>query len=252
MGTPFHPKDPNDHQALTTLLTTKGVGRAGLRVARWSARLISYNYDVTYRPGVENAPADCMSRLPLPDVSSADDSPAAAAKAEDDTEYIALLTAAHESISAADLSSASASSPELTKLCDIISKGWLPSSKGLHPDLLPYYPVRHELSVKDNFVFRGFRLLVPDTLRPALISIAHESHQGVLRTKQHLRELYWWPKIDRYSMLSVHVTCASQMTKAGPATACTTPRGALAKACYGHSWPVRNCRSRLPIRHHND
>ncbi len=29
-----------DHQALTTLLTTKGVGRAGLRVARWSARLM--------------------------------------------------------------------------------------------------------------------------------------------------------------------------------------------------------------------
>lgn len=35
-----------DHQALTTLLTTNGVGRAGLRVARWSARLMSFDYDL--------------------------------------------------------------------------------------------------------------------------------------------------------------------------------------------------------------
>lgn len=55
-----------DHQALTTLLTTKGVGRAGLRVARWSARLLSFNYDVIYRPGSQNAPADYLSRVPLP------------------------------------------------------------------------------------------------------------------------------------------------------------------------------------------
>ena len=40
-----------DHQALTSLLTSKGSGRAGLRITRWSARLLSFTYDVTYRPG---------------------------------------------------------------------------------------------------------------------------------------------------------------------------------------------------------
>lgn len=35
-----------DHQALTTLLSTKGIGRAGMRVARWSARLLCFDYDV--------------------------------------------------------------------------------------------------------------------------------------------------------------------------------------------------------------
>ncbi|KAJ8353489.1 hypothetical protein SKAU_G00210560 [Synaphobranchus kaupii] len=144
-----------DHQALTTLLTTKGVGRAGLRVARWSARLMPYTYDVIYRPGSENAPADCMSRLPLPAASLADVSPAAAPPADDDAEYVALLTTAHQSLSAADLDSACASCPELTMLRTIITRGWPPSPKGLDPVLLPYYPLRLELSVKDNFVFRG-------------------------------------------------------------------------------------------------
>ncbi len=34
-----------DHQALTTLLSTKGMDRAGMRVARWSARLLCFQYD---------------------------------------------------------------------------------------------------------------------------------------------------------------------------------------------------------------
>jgi len=35
-----------------------------------------------------------------------------------------------------------------------ISNGWPPSPKGL-VELLPYYKLGLELSVKDNFVFRG-------------------------------------------------------------------------------------------------
>ncbi|KAI4903715.1 hypothetical protein NFI96_030773, partial [Prochilodus magdalenae] len=54
-----------DHQALTTLLTTKGNNRAGLRIARWSARLLEFDYDVEYRTRALNHVADCLSRLPL-------------------------------------------------------------------------------------------------------------------------------------------------------------------------------------------
>lgn len=53
-----------DHQALTTLLTTKGMGRAGMRIACWAARLLCFDYDVIYRPVSQNHTADCLSRLP--------------------------------------------------------------------------------------------------------------------------------------------------------------------------------------------
>ncbi len=53
-----------DHQALTTLLSTRGMDRAGMRVARWSARLLCFQYDVQYRPGKQNCVADCLSRMP--------------------------------------------------------------------------------------------------------------------------------------------------------------------------------------------
>uniref|UniRef100_A0A9J7XM44 Reverse transcriptase domain-containing protein n=1 Tax=Cyprinus carpio carpio TaxID=630221 RepID=A0A9J7XM44_CYPCA len=51
-----------DHQALTTLLCTKGADRAGMRIARWAARLLCFNYDVVYRAGLLNCTADCLSR----------------------------------------------------------------------------------------------------------------------------------------------------------------------------------------------
>lgn len=54
-----------DHQALTTLLSTKGMNRAGMRVARWSARLLCFQYDIQYRPGSKNCVADCLFRMPL-------------------------------------------------------------------------------------------------------------------------------------------------------------------------------------------
>jgi len=55
-----------DHSPLTTLLSSYGLGRAGMRIAHWSACLLSFNYEIVYKPGHQNVTADCLSRLPLP------------------------------------------------------------------------------------------------------------------------------------------------------------------------------------------
>ena len=48
----------------------------------------------------------------------------------------------------------------------------------------------------DGLVFRGERIVAPTELRRRLFSLAHEGHQGMIRTKQRLRELFWWPGMD--------------------------------------------------------
>ncbi|ROL42561.1 hypothetical protein DPX16_13968 [Anabarilius grahami] len=52
-----------------------------------------------------------------------------------------------------------------------IFNGWPPSIKGQDVELLPYYKLRLELSVKDNFTFRSSQLIVPAALRFASLSI---------------------------------------------------------------------------------
>lgn len=110
-----------DHQALTTLLTSKGNSRAGLRVARWSARLMEFDYDVQYRPGSLNSVADCLSRLPL-------------ANTEHDfaetIESVAMISFASSAISKEDFQSVCNSCPVFAKLRTYQQTRWPKHKKG--------------------------------------------------------------------------------------------------------------------------
>ena len=53
-----------------------------------------------------------------------------------------------------------------------------------------------EISVTDGIVLRGHRIIVPHQLRVRVINIAHQSHQGMVRTKQCIRVEVWFPGID--------------------------------------------------------
>jgi hypothetical protein len=57
------------------------------------------------------------------------------------------------------------------------------------PCLIKYKNVKDNLCVCDNIVMRGDRSVVPGKLQNSLLHAAHESHQGMTRTKPWLREL---------------------------------------------------------------
>ncbi|CAM5075843.1 unnamed protein product [Natator depressus] len=146
-----------DHSPLTTLLTTKGLGRAGYRIARWSARrLLSFNYELEYKPGNQNVVADCLSRLPLP-FSSPDGPP------EDDDVVVALITSTLTEVTREQFQAACSACPIQQKLREFLTKRWPSNPKNLDPVLLPYFRVREELSLFDGCVLRDtHRLLLPE------------------------------------------------------------------------------------------
>ena len=53
-----------------------------------------------------------------------------------------------------------------------------------------------ELSVAKQFVLRGRRIVVPESLRQDIVALAHIGHQAVTKTKQYLHERVWFPKMD--------------------------------------------------------
>ena len=67
--------------------------------------------------------------------------------------------------------------------------------------LLPFSRLRHELTVvpqcTKHVLLRGNRLVIPSALQEKIITLAHEGHQGIVRTKQLLREKVWFPNIDK-------------------------------------------------------
>ncbi len=111
-------------------------------------------------------------------------------------EFVAFLSSEMSAVTTTEFASASASCPELNLLRAQIYRGWTSSSMAVNKALRPYFQVRDELSVQKNYVFRGSRLLVPVSLRHILVNLAHDGYHGIVRTKQRLQELYWWPGID--------------------------------------------------------
>ena len=64
-------------------------------------------------------------------------------------------------------------------------------------ELEPFYKLRHELSSYNNLLLRHRKLAIPRSLRPNILALTHEGHQGIVRTKQRLRQKVWWPRIDQ-------------------------------------------------------
>ena len=63
-------------------------------------------------------------------------------------------------------------------------------------DLEPYSRVKDELSIFEGVILRGNRIVVPQSLRKQILSLAHEMHQGIVKTKQFLRTRFFWPGMD--------------------------------------------------------
>ncbi|MCP4480541.1 MAG: DDE-type integrase/transposase/recombinase, partial [Planctomycetaceae bacterium] len=62
----------------------------------------------------------------------------------------------------------------------------------------PYQPYRDELTIGfKNVLLRGTRIVIPKALQKRAVELAHESHQGLAKTKALLREKIWFIGIDK-------------------------------------------------------
>ena len=79
----------------------------------------------------------------------------------------------------------SAQDPELQAVRNcLIEEKWDNAPKS-------YLPVRNELTFIVHVILRGTRIVVPQSLRKRVVSLAHEGHQGVVKTKERLRTKVW-------------------------------------------------------------
>ena len=60
-----------------------------------------------------------------------------------------------------------------------------------------YKTLRDDLTCLGKLVLRGSRIVIAEKLHQRVMDIAHEGHQGMVKTKERLRTKVWWPGMDR-------------------------------------------------------
>ena len=153
---------------------------------RWKLRLIPYNCQLQYRPGKDN-PSDFMSRHPKP------------VNFINETENLAELYANYVCSNAIPKAMTREEVKLETKLDPLLQKVVTAISLNTWADPTVERSCRFhaELMVCDEVIYRGNRIVLPQSLHNRAIELAHLGHQGIVKTKQLLCEKVWFPDIDK-------------------------------------------------------
>ncbi|UYV69099.1 K02A2.6-like, partial [Cordylochernes scorpioides] len=178
-----------DHKPLIYMLNPKKATVLPPRIERLSWRLQPYDYEIEYLKGKQNI-ADIFSRKPLTNISCEN-------IVDDYVEKVlSIFSEEMKAISLNDIKKQSEADPFFKFLTKIIQTGNWPYQID-DDELKSLHKFKEELSVYDNLILKGKRIVIPTDLRRNILDLAHETHQGIARTKQILREKYYWPNMDK-------------------------------------------------------
>ena len=143
----------------------------------------AYSYSIKFKKGSLHGNADALSRLLLPDHPQS--VPVA-------PEVIASL----EHLSIVPLSAAKLRTltyiplyyTVVAKVRHFVCSGWPFSLQGQPAEIKPFWNRKYELSVQDDVLLWGSRVVVPDQAQSKVLELLHEAHIGISRMKSLARQ----------------------------------------------------------------
>ena len=181
----------NDHKPLQSILA-KPLSSAPKRLQAMMMALHRYSPCIVYRPGVSVVLADLLSRAPA-SAPSPDTSFIYSPSSERGFDRInALQYLPISDMRLREIREATAADPVFCDLTKVIVEGW-PEKASVPVHLSPYYHIRDSLSVTDGIVFKGERIIIPQSMRKMLLQRLHVSHLGADSMLRRAREIIYWP-----------------------------------------------------------
>ena len=212
----------SDHQPLRYLLSeSKGVpAMAASRLQRWALTLSAYEYTIVYRPGRDQAHADALSRLPLPEWPTIVPVPGDLLLLSEHLNNVSPVTPRQ-------IRTWTDKDPVLSRVRRFVLHGW--PDREASEDMQPYWRRKDELSVMDGCVVWGSRVVIPPPGRKWVIDELHETHPGIVKMKSLARSYVWWPNL-----------CADIEAKVKDCAECQASRPVPAMApLHPWEWPER-------------
>ena len=190
-----------DHKPLVPLFGKTNLDCLPPRILRFCLRLMRFNYSISHVPGKELYTADALSRAPITSFSST--------KEIDDNQTELFINAIVSSLPASadrlqEYRAAQQADNHCQQLIDFCKRGWPEYKRQLPGDLHKYWPVRGELTLHDDLLLRGRRIVVPQSLQAETLQKIHSGHQGITKCSLRITSSVWWPGAKRQLEELVH------------------------------------------------
>lgn len=168
-----------DHHSLCWLKSVKDP--AG-RLARWSLRLMDYDYEIRHKSGRLHSDADCLSRYPASDPTP---------KEVDEVEEIPLLALANS-----EVATAQKNDPDLQPILRALENP--EAGEGRIARQAANFLIKDGLLLRKNAGVRGNQYLtvIPKSLQREIMYSHHDEplsgHLGFSRTYDKIKNRYYW------------------------------------------------------------
>ena len=206
------------------------------RLRNLKEKTLRYRFRMVYIPGARNLTSDALSRHPsgarspprlhLPDdISNPNhdcpanhDSTVSAISVEDNLQLALCSAISSIPISWEQLQVATSSDPSLQDLMFCIEEGTPTDRSSLPASIQSYSTVLGDLSIVDDVICMGERIVIPLSLRPTCLEALHAAHQGISGMTAHAKSSIYWPGItpDIKAMRERCPTCNSNAPSQPP------------------------------------
>ena len=176
-----------DHKPLESIVL-KPLNSAPTRLQRMLLKLQRYSLNVKYKRGGKMFLADTLSRAYLPDISACEFS-----RRLEDVDHTISLAIDDERLQ--QIKQWSTDDPGLQVLRETIQRGWPERKSDIPERVRAYFDIRDELTVQDQLVFKGQRLIIPAAMRKEMMAVTHATHIGMEGCIRRARESMYWPRM---------------------------------------------------------
>lgn len=173
-----------DHRPLLKIME-KPLQDLSPRLQRMVMRLLRYRIKLKYTPGKHMYIADYLSRDPLQN--------------EYKTEYLEGHTeTVHSLLCMTDekterLKEETNKDTVLQELRHLIKNGWSNYKADVSDEVKGFWHCKEELHEREGIVYRGNKIIIPESLRKEILKLIHTAHQGILTCKNKARSIVYWP-----------------------------------------------------------
>ena len=193
-----------DHKPLLPIVNSKNLSDIeNPRLQRLREKLTPYSLSLIWKKGSEHSIPDALSRFPTEKASKDDE---IAEQEVEEQNHAAIISHIHAVLEGEqdeykdmlleEIQKYSKEDEEYQLVKETIVKGFPDNSNDLDDSIRPYSRMKDLLSIDDNLIVCGQRLLIPRKLRSRVLKLLHSSHRGMELTKQRARQLVYWPYIN--------------------------------------------------------